>query len=99
MSTTINPELTAGIYVVNCGVFKVQRSRESGRLYAKKLTAENKWEYVAGAVYNLRPETRVTLDQAKEFGRRTGVCINCGAVLTDPVSVEAGIGPICAGRI
>jgi hypothetical protein len=32
------------------------------------------------------------------YGRRTGCCSVCGRELTDPTSVEAGIGPICAGK-
>jgi hypothetical protein len=32
------------------------------------------------------------------YGRATGSCSCCGRELTDPVSIEAGIGPICAGR-
>lgn len=35
---------------------------------------------------------------AVAYGRLTGSCSNCGAALTDPVSVANGIGPICAGR-
>ncbi|WP_369012527.1 DUF6011 domain-containing protein [Escherichia coli] len=26
------------------------------------------------------------------------MCISCGALLTDPVSIEAGLGPICAAN-
>lgn len=33
---------------------------------------------------------------ALEYGRSTGVCGCCGRELTDPTSVAAGIGPICA---
>jgi hypothetical protein len=32
------------------------------------------------------------------YGRRTGNCCCCGKLLTDPVSVERGIGPICESR-
>jgi len=35
---------------------------------------------------------------AVAYGRQTGSCSCCGRELTDPVSIEAGIGPICAGR-
>jgi hypothetical protein len=35
---------------------------------------------------------------AKADGHRMGSCSCCGRLLTDPVSVEAGIGPICAER-
>jgi hypothetical protein len=35
---------------------------------------------------------------AKAHGKETGSCSCCGRELTDPASIEAGIGPICAGR-
>ena len=35
---------------------------------------------------------------AVAYGRKTGVCSCCGRELTDPVSVEKGIGPICEGK-
>ena len=36
--------------------------------------------------------------KAREHGRLTGQCSICGRRLTDPVSVERGIGPICIDR-
>lgn len=38
------------------------------------------------------------LGKAIEHGRMTGHCACCGRLLVDPVSVERGIGPICARR-
>lgn len=38
------------------------------------------------------------LAQAVAYGRLTGSCSCCGRELTDPVSVERGIGPICAEK-
>lgn len=35
---------------------------------------------------------------ASAYGRRTGRCGICGRELTDPVSIERGIGPICADK-
>lgn len=35
---------------------------------------------------------------ATEYGRSTGSCGCCGRELTDPASVAAGIGPICAEK-
>lgn len=35
---------------------------------------------------------------AVTYGRTTGRCAICGRRLTDPVSIAAGIGPICAAR-
>lgn len=38
------------------------------------------------------------LEAAVRYGRRTGTCSCCGRELTNHASIEAGIGPICAGR-
>ena len=35
----------------------------------------------------------------KMFAQESGNCYVCGRVLTDPLSIETGIGPICASRI
>ncbi len=35
---------------------------------------------------------------AVQYGRDTGICACCGRTLTDPVSIEMGIGPICAEK-
>lgn len=36
------------------------------------------------------------LELAIAYGRRTGACSCCGRKLSDPVSVDNGIGPVCA---
>ena len=36
---------------------------------------------------------------AISYGRRTGTCCMCGRELTNGVSIEAGIGPICAEKL
>ena len=94
--------LEDGIYLDGEKVYKVQTSRESGNQYAKLLTLAGtdetgaRFEYARGAIRNLTPEHRMTLKQARELGARYGVCVNCGATLTDPESIAAGIGPVCA---
>lgn len=88
--------VTEGFYLVNAGAFKVKRSQSTGRLYAMKLDLDTgKFEYDKGAIYNLRPETRMTKEQAAAHGRKTGICMICSRTLTDPKSIAAGIGPIC----
>jgi hypothetical protein len=37
-------------------------------------------------------------EAAVRWGRKTGNCSCCGRELTDPESIEAGIGPICATK-
>lgn len=38
------------------------------------------------------------LGQARLYGKQTGICGCCGRELTDPVSIERGIGPICESK-
>ena len=38
------------------------------------------------------------VEAAKAYGKLTGSCSCCGRELTDPVSIEAGIGPVCATK-
>lgn len=103
-----------GWYTKDGEVYKVQRAvHGSGNLYAKKLllhwTGEFNdncdkvydgaaWEYAPGAVRQLRASDKLTLEQAKQFGKLYGVCMCCGATLTNEDSIEAGIGPICAQK-
>jgi hypothetical protein len=94
-------DLSEGMYRTADGsVYRVKKSRESGRLYAKSLDLlTGEFTYAAGAVYRLTAADRMTLEQAKFLGCEMGICIVCGATLTDPVSVAAGIGPICGNRV
>lgn len=81
-------------------IFRVQRSKESGNLYAKRLDIiDGGFVYEAGAIRNLKPSDRMTLDEAKAFGVEYGICCVCGAFLTNEVSVAEGIGPVCGGRV
>lgn len=92
--------LEAGIYLVAGRVVKVQRAvHGSGHMYAKMLdTDTGKFRYEAGLVSRVRPEQRMTLAQAREFGEIYGMCASCGATLTDEDSIGRGIGPVCAKK-
>lgn len=95
------PVTEFGIYRTNGQVYKVQPSRTSGYLYAMKLTQVGdgwKFVYESGAIKNISAANKMTLEEAKQFGKQFGVCCQCGALLTDPVSVARGIGPICAEK-
>ena len=90
-----------GMYRDNAGIiYKVQASRETGRLYAKHLdVAERKFIFEAGAMRHLTAEMRMTTDEARAFGVEYGFCCVCAKLLTDPRSVAEGIGPVCSGRV
>jgi hypothetical protein len=86
--------LTVGAYMHDGVVYSVRKSPESGRLHAYQFV-NGKWQYVR-MVAQIKASERLTLEQAKQFGAMTGVCVHCGRTLTDPKSVTAGIGPVCA---
>lgn len=91
--------VTTGMYRVGEDIYKVLPSRQSDRHYAKKLTGSAEdgftFEYAKGAMRLIRPEHKMTAEQAAEFGKITGTCCCCGKLLTDPASIAKGIGPVC----
>ena len=90
--------LVPGIYQVGDDVYKVQQSKQSGRLYAQKLV-DGRFDYDAGwgAMRFLKAEHLMTTEQAKAFGMRFGMCVN-GHPLSDRTSRYFGYGETCAGN-
>lgn len=98
-----------GMYQTPDGtIYRVQLAKQgSGKLYAKRLAVTAKSDgshigsfvYAPGAVYLLEPEDKMTMEQAKSFGKLYNVCCVCAAALTDEVSIAEGIGPVCGGRV
>lgn len=98
-----NPVTECGIYRNDEGVFRVKQSK-AGRFYAERFvpnaeTKSERFSYERGAIYSLTPEHRLTLAEAVELGAQHGICVVCGAELTDPTSIERGIGPVCAKKV
>lgn len=93
-------QVSVGVYLKDGNIYKVQNSRTSGRPYAKMLRVKPLgWEYQPGMIYGLSLADRITMEQAQDFGMRFGICAICGRLLTDPVSIGRGIGPVCAKRV
>lgn len=94
--------VTTGMYRVGEDIYKVLPSRNSDRHYAKKLAGTTEdgftFEYAKGAMRLIRPEHKMTAEQAAEFGKLTGTCCCCGKLLTKPESIAKGIGPVCEGK-
>lgn len=93
--------VTEGMYNLNGRIYKVLPSRSgNGRHYAQELVGESetgyKFQYAKGAMYRLRAEHRMTLEQELEWGKLHGHCIDCGILLTHPKSVDYGKGPVCS---
>jgi len=113
-ATPADRGIVPGMYrLANGDIFKVQASREDKtRLYAKALTPIGgrrltetdetvafEFTYAAGAIHQLTAADRMSVDDAKAFGLKFGVCCVCGKTLTDAKSVARGIGPVCAGKV
>jgi hypothetical protein len=94
----IDKALSQGMYHLAGDIYRLKESRQTGRLYATRLTIDHKFEYAPGIAYRLTSENKMTLEQAKAYGVETGFCCVCGAFLTDERSVRDGIGPVCAKK-
>lgn len=91
--TATEPEV--GYYVVDGEVYRVQANKAGTNSYAKVLRGTG-WEYVGKSPYrSLTPEARLSYDQAREHGLRTGSCLICGIHLENTESAQYGIGPSC----
>jgi hypothetical protein len=94
-----------GMHKIGDEIFKVQKAvHGSGHLYAKRLVAgegygsKARFVYAPGVLKVLTTDTLMTLDEAKAWGALYGTCCVCGRTLTNEDSIEAGIGPVCAGK-
>jgi hypothetical protein len=95
-------------------IYKAQYNKAQGdgtHLYAKKMAGveevvarggglRNKitWEYAGAATHRLKPEWKLSAEDATAFGKLYGICIYCGAELTDEESIERAVGRICWGK-
>ena len=85
-----------GAYRFNGELYSLRKSRESGRMHAYRFdSATNNWEFARGVAFELRPEMRLSLSEAMDYGVQTGSCIHCGRTLTDAKSVRFGLGTHC----
>jgi hypothetical protein len=98
-NNTAKEPLTEGMYVTTDNkIFKVYENQEHTRILCKELI-DGSFEYLGMAQYKLPKDARkMTLDEAKAYGKVTGTCCVCSRRLTDEGSIEAGIGPVCASK-
>lgn len=68
-------------------------------LYGTKVYAKAGFpKQVAALKVLMSADKATTTAFGKAYAKESGNCYVCGRLLTDPVSIEDGIGPICAGR-
>lgn len=91
-------DVEPGIYINKNGDFIDAYKTKKGFLVAGLIDkATGKRTYLGKpGLANL--DRKMTFEEAKEFGRETGVCCCCSKTLTDPNSISAGIGPVCASK-
>lgn len=85
-------------------IYRVYLGQQSGKMLVKQVVGDKasgySYEYMGAAAYRLPAGvTPLSLGEAKEWGRMTGTCCVCARRLDNPESVDAGIGPVCAGRM
>jgi Family of unknown function (DUF6011) len=91
---------TPGIYYVNGVIYKVQISQNTGGAYAKRLDPQEGWLYDVTYLSHIPEGAKPpTFEEMFAYGFTYDVCGNCGKLLTDPESVHAKIGPVCAKRL
>lgn len=86
-----------GFYLFNDKPVQV-RTSANGHKYSVILV-NGGWVYSPGLTAKLRPENRLTVAQAQEYGKIYGHCACCGYKLTNTKSIELGIGPDCRKRL
>ena len=85
-----------GFYLRDGVVYRVVKSRSSSNHYAKRLDpTTGRFEYAAGVIRTLTESDELSPEAAANLGHQYGICVCCGADLTDPESIERGIGPVC----
>jgi hypothetical protein len=84
--------------------------RNAGALYVVEIEDDAYQGKVEGVTFKAAREAkgdtlsrlqtiaRNPMEAAVRYGRQTGRCSCCGRELTNQASIDAGIGPICAGK-
>lgn len=86
-----------GVYKKDGDYYRVATLRNSDRRAAYRWNGR-RWDYARGYVFQLTANELLSVEEVRAFGLRTGMCAICGRTLTDPESVQKGIGPICEGK-
>jgi hypothetical protein len=94
------PKMAEGFYAYGAGVAEVVKTKDGQRMYAKVLDVlTGRWAYAPGVLPKLKPEDRLTLEQAAALGKKWHRCMICGRELTNEDSIDRGIGPICSSKL
>lgn len=88
-----------GFYRLADKVYRLKKS-QFGRLYAQLVTGKGfSYDGGKGVASQLSAVDLMTPEEVRAHGAATGVCVNCSTVLTDPISIEIGLGTHCGPAI
>ena len=99
-ATAPKVEIEPGLYLVDDRIIKVYLT-QNRRLATKSLHvtgSHGTFQYAPGWLSKVRPEHRLTEDQARAFGKQHGFCCACARSLDDERSLAVGYGPVCASN-
>ena len=95
-------EFREGYFVLDGQFIKVMMNRARTKHYARVLDPNTRhWNYAPGLMAQWRRMRDLTPEDAKMFGDLHHYCFayKCGKELTNPESIERGIGPVCAKKL
>jgi hypothetical protein len=95
----------AGVYEqpLTARLFRVYLGQQSGTLLVKEIIVDEDgvgYQYLGSAqrVFGGMIVRRLSLSEVGSMGKTFDHCLMCGRRLDDPVSVDRGIGPVCAAK-
>lgn len=98
------PTVPAGRYAIRCddghyAFYRVWCGSRGGVVVYMQISDDEQRCYGAQATAILcKIQAAGPLEAAKAYGREIGCCGVCNRTLTNPDSIAAGIGPVCARR-
>jgi len=91
-----------GVYEDGDSLYRVYIGRNAGVMLAKEIVLHEDgvdYSYAGSARRVLSPSAnRLPIEQVGRLGVTAGNCLLCGRDLTDPESIDRGVGPTCAQR-
>lgn len=105
VTVTVPVKLEDGMYKVGDTFYKVKHSQNKQQ-WAHRLIVTGSGDNIVGkfvyagrpSSFHITPECALSYEDAKAFGALYNMCVCCGRLLTNELSVVLGIGPVCGKR-
>lgn len=101
MTKVVKPQVSiedlTGVWTDGTRVIRAYNNQQKTRVLAKEWN-NGEFTYLGMAERFVKGMRKMTLEEAKQFGKTTLTCCVCGIELTDPESQDKGIGPVCESK-